>query len=159
MSPMSIHLQTFAMNIWIPIYEHSNDFRNELMILKRYPFQIFIKVENLQNEVIVQEALQTYIECDSDNQLSIVGKVISKHSKLHGMPIENYYYMSVCMKLGACYVDAHANECKDPFWTITDVNDKNKSSNAQKNNKFRIVKNGIIFNFQRGLPTSQNLFN
>lgn len=45
------------MNIWIPIYEHSNDFRNELMILKRYPFQIFIKVENLQNEIIVQEAL------------------------------------------------------------------------------------------------------
>jgi len=54
------------MTIWIPIYEHSNDFRNELMIMKRYPFQIQIKVENLSNEVIAQETLQTYIECDSN---------------------------------------------------------------------------------------------
>jgi len=53
MSPGS----NYAMNIWIPIYEHSNDFRNELMILKRYPFQILIKVENLQNEFIVKETL------------------------------------------------------------------------------------------------------
>jgi hypothetical protein len=36
------------------------------MIMKRYPFQIQIKVENLSNEVIAQETLQTYIECDSN---------------------------------------------------------------------------------------------
>ena len=70
------------------------------------------------------------------------------------MPIENYYYVSVCMRLGSCYIDSHANECKDPYWTIIDVNDKNKSNNASaangRNNKLRIVKNGIIFVFQRG---------
>ena len=69
------------------------------------------------------------------------------------MPIENYYYVSVCMRLGACFVDSHANECRDPFWTITDVNDKNKSSSGLKNNKFKIVKNGIIFSFFRGSPS------
>ena len=67
------------------------------------------------------------------------------------MPIENYYYVSVCMRLGSCYIDSHANECKDPYWTIIDVNDKNKSNNANaangKNSKLRIVKNGIIFVF------------
>ena len=38
MNQLNSQQQTYAMNIWIPIYEHSNDFRNELMILKRYPF-------------------------------------------------------------------------------------------------------------------------
>lgn len=40
MNQMNSQLQNHAMTIWIPIYEHSSDFRNELMILKRYPFQI-----------------------------------------------------------------------------------------------------------------------
>jgi hypothetical protein len=82
-----------------------------------------------------------------------VGKVINKHSKLFGVPIENFYYISVCMKLGACYVDTRGEKCNDPFWTITDVNDKNKSfSPSGKGNKYRIFKNGIHFNFQKGQP-------
>jgi len=63
--------------------------------------------------------------------MAIVGKVIGKHSKLYGMPIENYYYISVCMKIGSCYVDPHSNECRDPYWTIVDVNDKNKSMGSK----------------------------
>ena len=81
------------------------------------------------------------------------------------MPIENYYYIQVCMRLGSCYIDSHANECKDPYWTIIDVNDKSKQSTVanlnsslssigmrDKNSKFRVVKNGIVFNFLRGSP-------
>lgn len=83
-------------------------------------------MESLQNEVIAQETLQTYIECDGDNQLQIVGKVVNKHSKLHNVPIENFYYISVALKLGSCYVDTKGERCNDPFWTITDVSDKNK---------------------------------
>ena len=83
--------------------------------------------------------------------MAIVGKVIGKHSKLFGMPIENYYYISVCMKIGSSFVDPHANECRDPYWTIVDVNDKNKSM-GQKTNKFRVAKNGIVFTFCRGTP-------
>ena len=41
------------MTVWIPIYEHSNDFKNELMILKRFPFQIHVKIENMQNEIVL----------------------------------------------------------------------------------------------------------
>lgn len=143
---MNSQLQNYAMTIWIPIYDHSNDFKNELMIMKRYPFQIQIKVESLSNEIIAQETLQTYIECDADNQLQIVGKVVNKHSKLHLVPIENYYYISVCMRLGSCFVDTRSERCNDPFWTITDVNDKTKQASL-KGNKFRIFKNGIHFNF------------
>ena len=57
LNQMNSTVQTHALSVWIPIYEHSNDFRNELMVLKRYPFQIVIKVENLQNEIIAQETL------------------------------------------------------------------------------------------------------
>jgi len=149
MNQMNSQLQNYAMTIWIPIYDHSNDFKNELMILKRYPFQIEIKVESLSNELIVKETLQTYIECDADNQPQIVGKVVPKHSKLHGLAIENFYYISVSMRLGSCYVDMRGERCTDPFWTLTDVNDKSKQA-SMKGNKFRIFKNGIHFNFQRG---------
>jgi hypothetical protein len=86
-----------------------------------------------------------------DNQLQIVGKLINKHSKLFGVPIENFYYISVCMKLGSCYVDTKGERCNDPFWTITDVNDKNKAFNYNtRSNKFKLFKNGIHFNFTKG---------
>jgi len=66
LNSMNSAVQQHALNIWIPIYEHSNDFRNELMILKRYPFQVVVKVENSQNEVLCQESLQTYVQVESD---------------------------------------------------------------------------------------------
>lgn len=84
-------------------------------------------MEGGSNEIICQETLQTYIEADADNQLQIVGKVVNKHSKLYGVPIEGRYYISVCMRLGSCYVDTKGERCDNPFWTIIDVNDKNKS--------------------------------
>lgn len=70
------------------------------------------------------------------------------------MPIENFYYIFVCMKIGANHVDQFGNECKDPYWTIVDVNDKNKSTTGLKNSRFKIVKNGICFTFQRGSPSA-----
>lgn len=85
-----------------------------------------------------------------DNQLQIVGKIVNKHSKLYGVPIENFYYISVCMRLGACFVDTRGERCLDPFWTITDVNDKNKQGTSSGKSKFRIFKNGIHFNFLKG---------
>ena len=61
--------QTHAISIWIPIYEHSSDFRNEISTLKKFPFQIIVKIEN-HEKVLIQESLQTYIEIDnSDNSI------------------------------------------------------------------------------------------
>ena len=54
------------------------------------------------------------------------------------------------MKLGSCYLDAKGEKCQDPFWTITDINDKNKTSVSKGSNRFRIFKNGIHFNFIKG---------
>lgn len=58
-------VQTHAMSIWIPIYEHSSDFRNEISTLKKFPFQIIVKIEDQDSNVLVQESLQTYIEIDN----------------------------------------------------------------------------------------------
>lgn len=84
--------------------------------------------------------------------MQIVGKVINKHSKLFGLPIENFYYVSVCMRLGACFVDAKGERCPDPLWTMIDVSDKNKALALLpgKTNKFRTFKNGVSFNFTKG---------
>jgi hypothetical protein len=71
------------------------------------------------------------------------------------MAIENYYYIYVCVKLGNCYVDTKCNECKDPFWTISDVNDKTKNLGFRQN-KFKVVKNGIHFVFTRNNSSNGN---
>lgn len=93
-----------------------------------------------------------------DNQVQILGKVIKNHSKLYGMPIENYYYISVCLKIGNCYIDMKANECKDPFWTISDVNDKTKGIGQRGQSKFKVIKNGIHFVYtKQANGTTQNL--
>ena len=34
-----------ALQIWIPIYERSSDMRTELHLLKRFPFQLIVKLE------------------------------------------------------------------------------------------------------------------
>jgi len=35
-----------ALHIWIPIFDHSNDYRQELAMLKRFPFSIMLKIES-----------------------------------------------------------------------------------------------------------------
>lgn len=35
-----------AIQIWIPIYDHSNDFRSEVALLKKFPFSIMLKMES-----------------------------------------------------------------------------------------------------------------
>jgi len=42
-----------ALHIWIPIYDHSNDYRQELAMLKRFPFSIMLKMqgENLEEPI------------------------------------------------------------------------------------------------------------
>ena len=54
----------------------------------------------------------------------MVGKVIKKHSKLFNLPIESYYNISVCVKLGASYIDPRCKEINDPYWTLSDLRDK-----------------------------------
>ena len=75
-------VQTHAMSIWIPIYEHSSDFGNEISTLKKFPFSIIVKVENVNGDELVHESLQTYIEIDNSidsihqQQVHIIGNVI-----------------------------------------------------------------------------------
>jgi hypothetical protein len=66
------------------------------------------------------------------------------------MPIELFHQISVCIKVGSCFVDPRINESKDAIWTMTDLNDKSRNVGI-KNNKFKIIKNGIHFVFTKGL--------
>lgn len=58
-----------ALQIWIPIYEHSNDFRSELALLKRFPFQIKLKVESQNLPETIEERMQTYFDIGPNNEL------------------------------------------------------------------------------------------
>lgn len=110
-------VKTYAMSIWIPIYEHSSDFRNEISTLKKFPFQIIVKIED-ENENLIkeQETLQTYIEIENfsnsvqSQQVQIIGIVTKQFSRLSKFPIKSNYVISACVKLGNKYVD---NYCKE----------------------------------------------
>lgn len=60
-------VKTHAMSIWIPIFEHSSDFRNEISTLKKFPFQVIVRILNGQHQEIVTESLQTYIEIENQS--------------------------------------------------------------------------------------------
>ena len=38
MSKLNSLVQTHAMSIWLPIYEHSSDLRSEIQTIKKFPF-------------------------------------------------------------------------------------------------------------------------
>jgi len=46
-----------ALHIWIPIFDHSNDYRQELAMLKRFPFSIMLKIESQNLRETVEERM------------------------------------------------------------------------------------------------------
>jgi hypothetical protein len=45
-------VKTHSMSIWIPIYELSSDFRNEISTFKKFPFLITVKIEDENGKLI-----------------------------------------------------------------------------------------------------------
>ena len=62
---------THSMSIWIPIYEHSSDLRSEINTIKKFPFQVMVRVEDMsvpgRRNLIEEEPLQTYIEISQES--------------------------------------------------------------------------------------------
>jgi len=46
-----------ALHIWIPIFDHSNDYRQELALLKRFPFSIMLKIESQNLRETIEERM------------------------------------------------------------------------------------------------------
>mmetsp|Transcript_35775 Transcript_35775/g.54791 ORF Transcript_35775/g.54791 Transcript_35775/m.54791 type:complete len:100 (+) Transcript_35775:3069-3368(+) len=46
MNQLNSLVQQHAVSIWIPIFEHSNDFRSDITTLKKFPFQVIVRIEN-----------------------------------------------------------------------------------------------------------------
>jgi hypothetical protein len=113
----------FAMQIWIPIYEHSNDLRSEVALLKRFPFSIMIKMESKNLAEPIMERMQTYFDINTNNELQIVGKLVKGHSKAGKLSLEDLgnCYISVCTKLGGTYVDSKCRPNEVPSWTLSQI--------------------------------------
>jgi hypothetical protein len=113
----------FAMQIWIPIYDHSNDLRSEVALLKRFPFSIMIKMESKNLAEPIMERMQTYFDINTNNELQIVGKLVKGHSKAGKLSLEDLgnCYISVCTKLGGTYVDSKCRPNEVPSWTLSQI--------------------------------------
>lgn len=120
-------VQTHAMTVWIPIFEHSSDFGNEIQTLKKFPFSVLIKVETNAGEELAVEALQTYIEIDNNvnnihqQSVHIIGNVVKHHSVLSRLPLEPHFNISACLRLGSQFVNHQCKETIEPHWTKTDI--------------------------------------
>ena len=153
-------VQTHAMSIWIPIYEHSSDFGNEISTLKKFPFSVHVKVENANGEEVAQESLQTYIEIDNSiesihqQQVHIIGNVVRQHSKLSRLPLEGQFFISACLKLGHDYVNHQCKRTIEPQWIKTDIGDQSSVGSPDNKvgvHKFKIIRNGVHFAFGKYL--------
>lgn len=143
----------FAMQIWIPIYDHSNDLRSEVALLKRFPFSIMLKMESKNLQEPILERMQTYFDINNNNELQIVGKLVKGHSKAGKISLEELGngYISVCTKLGCTYVDSKCRPNEVPSWTLSQI-DNQLLERLQRNRRqrsFLVMKDGINFCFQR----------
>jgi hypothetical protein len=111
------------MQIWIPIYEHSNDLRSEVALLKRFPFSIMIKMESKNLAEPIMERMQIYFDINTNNELQIVVKLVKGHSKAGKLSLEDLCncYISVCTKLGGTYVDSKCHPNEVPSWTLSQI--------------------------------------
>ena len=68
MSKLNSLVATHAMSIWIPIYDHSTDLLSEILTMKRFPFQVVIKIEDMHQKktIVEEESIQTYIEISQE---------------------------------------------------------------------------------------------
>ena len=141
------------MQIWLPIYEHSNDFRSELAILKRFPFQIMLKVDSENFSQPIIERMQTYFDIGPNNELQIVGKLIKNHSKVHRMSLEELgnAYVSVCTKLGDSFVDQKCRAKEVESWTMSQIDSQllERLQRSKRQKSFFVMKDGINFCFSR----------
>jgi hypothetical protein len=145
----------YALQIWIPIFEHSNDYRQELALLKRFPFQICLKIEAVPNlNEKIYERMQTYFDIGHNNEIQIVGRLVPGHTRAGKVSLEQLGdgYISVATKLGATYVDS---KCKDrgesPSWTLTQIEKQIRDRLLRNPNQraFHVIKDGISFIFTR----------
>lgn len=150
----SLH-QTHAMTIWIPIFEHSSDFGNEIMTLKKFPFQVKVRVDPQNGDEGWEDLLQTYIEIDNSvnnvhqQSINIVGTVIRGHSQFSKLPLDNNCIVSACLRLGCQYINHQCKECIEPNWIRTDIGQQSQIALLEKKfqqaPRFNIIKNGVHF--------------
>ena len=73
----SLNVQDFyAVNMWIPLFDLSEDLRNELILLKRMPFHIIARVENSVHEVLHEEILPTFLHIE-EGTFKVIGATSS----------------------------------------------------------------------------------
>ena len=107
--------------------------------------------------VNVTERMQTYFDIGNNNEILLVGKLISGHSKAGKISLEELGngYISVCTKLGCTYVDSKCRPNEVASWTLSQI-DNNVRERILRNKKqrtFYVMKDGISFQFVRQQET------
>lgn len=95
--------------------------------------------------------MQTYIEISQESagqtqqqELLIIGRVTPFYSRMSKTPMDSKYNVSVCLKLGAKYVNELCQEIYQPRWITTDIGDEDVNAPQLK-----IIRSGVHFFFCR----------
>jgi hypothetical protein len=91
--------------------------------LKRFPFQIMLKVESPQLQDKIFERMQTYFDIGHNNEIQIVGRLVPGQTRAGRISLEELGdgYISVAPKLGATYVDSKCRDNGNPAWTLSQI--------------------------------------
>jgi hypothetical protein len=164
--------ESYAYVISNPVVSLSDDLRNDSVLLKRFPLNLIVAVENSRSKILFQEYIQTCTVIDpsgmtingnTDNSnkfshplvLSLAGnkrKTVLEESK-DGH--EDIYNLKVSLMIGNSYIDSKGQDTDTPYWINCDSNSLRRKGetyrhpNNTKRVMLRLRKNGCIFIFEK----------
>ena len=124
------------------------EIRSNPIILKRLPFQIFLKSENNFGDQKSYEMLFTYVYTNESNELLLIGKTLNKLGVQSSMKFDTHLILKCCLKIGDIFVDNYCKPVSDEFWIKCDQNDRKQNLEILKDGNYCFEKGNINFIFK-----------
>jgi hypothetical protein len=125
--------ESYAFVISNPVITLSDDLRNDSVLLKRFPLNLVVAIENSRAKVLFEEYIQTCTVIDPSG-MTIIGNTEnsiklnypinlsgggSKRKTVYEETKEGFddiYNLKVCLMIGNSYVDSKGQEIDLPYW-------------------------------------------
>ena len=164
--------ESYSLVISNPVISLSEDLRNDAVMLKRFPFNLVVAIENSRSKTLFEEYIQSAIVVDPSG-LTITGNtensikfqtplcVANSGNKTKSLMEEwkevydDIYNVKVWLMIGKSYIDFKGQDIDLPYWINCDANtikrkgETYRHPNVAKRMMLRVKKSGCMFIFEK----------
>lgn len=164
--------ESYSLVIANPVITLSDDLRNDAVLLKRFPFNLVVAIENSRSKVLFEEYIQSAIVVDPSgltingntensmkftNPLNLTNTGARRKSVIEESKdgFDDIYNIKVCLMIGKSYIDFKGQDIDLPYWINCDANtirrkgETYKHPNVAKCTMLRVRKSGCVFIFEK----------